>query len=230
MGRCTAPINGHRTVSGRNNCPECGQRSGYGYNSYSNFSDYSRYYSVKNAESSKQSNGGNRTRAKWSSSGSAVLYTPKQIKMLTPIRESVEKRAVLDLKDVFLCHAWEDRKTIAKELTDLLQRKGTSVWFSENEIPLGSNMLREIDKGLKNSRVGIVLVTSSFLKRIQGNGVSDKELSSLLFRDQLIPILVGVTFEELREESPLLGSRNGLTTEEDSLEDIADKVKEVVSV
>lgn len=26
MAKCTAPINGHRTASGRANCPVCGQR------------------------------------------------------------------------------------------------------------------------------------------------------------------------------------------------------------
>ena len=31
MAKCTAQINGHRTASGRANCPVCGQR---GYNSY----------------------------------------------------------------------------------------------------------------------------------------------------------------------------------------------------
>ena len=107
---------------------------------------------------------------------------------------------------------------------------GTSVWFSENEVLLGTNLLREIDKGLAASRVGIVLVTTSFLKRIQGNGIADKELSALLSRDQLIPVLDGVTFEELFDVSPLLASRSGLNTSEETMEDIANKLSEVVSV
>jgi len=41
---------------------------------------------------------------------------------------------------------------------------------------------------LIKSRVGIVLVTPSFIKRITGEGVADKELSALLARDLLIPI------------------------------------------
>ena len=154
----------------------------------------------------------------------------ERIKTLTPLRNEVEKRATADLKDIFLCHAWEDRKTTAKNLTDLLVENGTSVWFSENEVLLGSNLLREIDKGLAASRVGIVLVTASFLKRIQGNGIADKELSALLSRDQLIPVLDGVTFEELFDVSPLLASRSGLNTSEETMEDIANKLSEVVSV
>ena len=72
------------------------------------------------------------------------------------------------MRDVFLCHAWDDRKDVAKELHDLLESKSVSVWFSEKDVLLGSSLLREIDKGLAKSRMGIVLVTPSFLKRVKG--------------------------------------------------------------
>lgn len=231
MAQCTAPVNGHRSADARANCPVCGPRGGYSsYNGYSGYSDYSRSYSSPSKNRTVSSSSGNKIRAKWSSAGSTILYTPAEIKTLTPLRNEVEKRATADLKDIFLCHAWEDRKTTAKNLTDLLVENGTSVWFSENEVLLGTNLLREIDKGLAASRVGIVLVTTSFLKRIQGNGIADKELSALLSRDQLIPVLDGVTFEELFDVSPLLASRSGLNTSEETMEDIANKLSEVVSV
>lgn len=231
MAQCTAPVNGHRSADARANCPVCGRRGGYSsYNGYSGYSDYSRSYSSPSKNRTVSSSSGNKIRAKWSSPGSTILYTPAEIKTLTPLRNEVEKRATADLKDIFLCHAWEDRKTTAKNLTDLLVENGTSVWFSENEVLLGTNLLREIDKGLAASRVGIVLVTTSFLKRIQGNGIADKELSALLSRDQLIPVLDGVTFEELFDVSPLLASRSGLNTSEETMEDIANKLSEVVSV
>jgi len=231
MAQCTAPVNGHRSADARANCPVCGRRGGYSsYNGYSGYSDYSRSYSSPSKNRTVSSSSGNKIRAKWSSAGSTILYTPAEIKTLTPLRNEVEKRATADLKDIFLCHAWEDRKTTAKNLTDLLVENGTSVWFSENEVLLGTNLLREIDKGLAASRVGIVLVTTSFLKRIQGNGIADKELSALLSRDQLIPVLDGVTFEELFDVSPLLASRSGLNTSEETMEDIANKLSEVVSV
>lgn len=231
MAQCTAPVNGHRSADARANCPVCGRRGGYSsYNGYSGNSDYSRSYSSPSTNRTVSSSSGNKIRAKWSSADSTILYTPAEIKTLTPLRNEVEKRATADLKDIFLCHAWEDRKTTAKNLTDLLVENGTSVWFSENEVLLGTNLLREIDKGLAASRVGIVLVTTSFLKRIQGNGIADKELSALLSRDQLIPVLDGVTFEELFDVSPLLASRSGLNTSEETMEDIANKLSEVVSV
>ena len=192
-----------------------------------------KYSSSSNSSISSGSNSGSgqtKTKARWSPAGSTILYTPAEIRTLTPVRENVEKRSELpDLRDVFLRHAWDDRKTEAKELNDLLESKGVTVWFSEKDVLLGSSLLREIDKGLAKSRVGIVLVTPSFLKRVQGEGIADKELSALLARDLLIPIVHNTTFEDLREVSPLLGSRSGLNTIDDSMEDVADKIAELVA-
>lgn len=235
MARCTAPVRGHRTASGRANCPVCGGRSrGYGglggYGSYS----YPSSYSPSGITGSGRGSGGrsgSAARPRWSPPGSSMVYTPAQVRTLTPIRESVEKRAsVPDLRDVFLCHAWGDRQGAAKELNDLLEARGVSVWFSEKDVLLGSNLLREIDKGLAKSRVGIVLVTPALLDRLGNEGIADKELSALLARDLLVPIVHDTTYEALREVSPLLGSRSGLNTAEDAMANVAAKLAELVAL
>lgn len=230
MARCTAPVHGHRTASGRENCPACGGSSYGAYNSYSSYPSYSPSSSSSTSSGSNSGSGQTKVKARWSPVGSTILYTPAEIRTLTPVRQNVETRFKLpDLRDVFLCHAWDDRKSEAKELHDLLESKGVTVWFSEKDVLLGSSLLREIDKGLAKSRVGIVLVTPSFLKRVQGEGIADKELSALLARDLLIPIVHNTTFENLREVSPLLGSRSGLNTIDDSMEHVADKIAELVA-
>lgn len=119
---------------------------------------------------------------------------------------------------------------IAKELHDQLEMSGVSVWFSEKDILPGATLLREIDKGLAKSRAGIVLVTPALLKRLAGEGIADKELSALLARDLLVPIVHNTTYEDLREVSPLLGSRSGLSTTEDSMANIASKLAELVTI
>lgn len=229
MRQCTAPVNGHRTESGREACPAC--RGGYrGYNSLPTYPSYFSSSSYSNSTTRSSNSNQNNKKARWSTSGSTILYTPEEIRTLTPIRETIEERSKLpDLRDVFLCHAWDDRNNAAKELHDLLEEKGVTVWFSEKDVLLGSPLLREIDKGLVKSRVGIVLVTPSFLKRIKGEGIADKELSALLARDLLVPIIHDTTFEDLREVSPLLGSRSGLTTIEESMGEIAAKLAELVA-
>src|SRR5437763_12464953 len=91
-------------------------------------------------------------------------------------------------------------------------------------------LLPAIDKGLAKSRAGIVLVTPALLTRLASEGIADMELSELLARDQLIPVVHETTYEALREVSPLLGSRSGLSTAEDSMTDIATKIAALVNV
>jgi len=227
MARCTAPVRGHRTASGRANCPACGGRyRGYGgYRSYPSYSPPSR-------GGARSSVGGSRSsgRPRWSKAGSSVSYTSAEVRALTPIRRSVERRGPLpDLRDVFLCHAWDDRQGTAQELHDLLESLGVSVWFSEKDVVLGMPLLRAIDKGLAKSRVGIVLVTPALLQRLLGEGIADKELSALLARDLLVPVVHDTTYEALREVSPLLGSRSGLSTAEEPMTDVAAKIAELVA-
>lgn len=160
-----------------------------------------------------------------------MTYTSDQVRALAPYRRKVESRGQLrELRDLFLCHAWADRRGVARELNDLLEAEGVSVWFSEKDILLGQPFMREIDRGLAKSRVGLVLITPALLERVNNRGVSDKELSELLARDLLIPVVHGTTYEEVRKVSPLLGSRNGLDTAEDSMEVIATKIVELVRV
>lgn len=67
MARCTAPVRDHRIASGAANCPACGGRYG-GYRGYSGYT----------------------TQPRWSRAGSSVMYTPAEVRTLTPIREIVQ--------------------------------------------------------------------------------------------------------------------------------------------
>lgn len=234
MARCTAPVNGHRTASGARRCPACSSRySGYG--SYASTPPYSNHYSSSGSgaggSSRNTGSSGRSVKPRWARAGSSVLYTPSEIWTLTPVRENIEKRSsVPDLRDAFLCHAWDDRRGVAKDLHDLLESRGVSVWFSEKDVLLGSNLLREIDKGLAKSRVGIVLVTPALLQRLQCESIADKELSALLARNQLVPIVHNTTYDDLRDVSPMLGSRTGLDTAEEPMASIADKLADLLAL
>ncbi|WP_433676275.1 toll/interleukin-1 receptor domain-containing protein [Microbacterium gorillae] len=235
MSLCTAPVQGHRTASGRAACPACGSRSyGYSPSTYYTAPSYTPSFQSRSNSGGNSAGGslGSRTHPSWSPNTSSISYTPAEVRALAPVRRTVERRAAQepDLRDVFLCHAWDDRRGAATELHDLLVSERVSVWFSEKDIILGQPFLREIDRGLARSRTGLVLVTPSLLKRIDNRGVSDKELSELLARDLLIPVIHGTTYDEVRRVSPLLGSRNGLDTAEDSMEIVAKKIAELVTI
>jgi hypothetical protein len=233
MARCTAPVYGHRSASAAAACPACGGRSGYGrYSSYPTYTpSYPSYLPSGGGGAARSSGGSSRSpKPRWAKAGSSIVYTDVQVRALSPIRESIEKQATLDRRDVFLCHAWDDRQGPAKELHDLLESLNVKVWFSEKDVVLGTPLLRAIDKGLANSRIGIVLVTPALLDRLPKEGIADKELSALLAGERLVPIVHGTTYDALREVSPLLASRSGLSTSEESMASVAAKVAELVAL
>ncbi len=85
-----------------------------------------------------------------------------------------------------------------KQLHDLLEAAGVKVWFSKKDLGLGVPMMRAIDKGLANSRIGLVLVTPALLARLPNESVADKELSAFLAGNQLVPIVHNTTYGALR--------------------------------
>ena len=162
---------------------------------------------------------------------SSLAYTDAEWRAVEPAFEKAEEQAKThpERRDVFLCHAWDDRAGAAKELHDLLEARGVSVWWSEKDVVLGTSLLRAIDRGLRNSRIGIVLATPALLKSLEAQGIADKELSALLATERVIPVAHETTMEAVRDESPLLGARAGLTSA-GSLDDIAAKIADAVSV
>jgi len=158
-----------------------------------------------------------------------VLYTPAEVRALTPIRESVEKQASLpDLRDVFLCMRGTTGRGPPRSCTiclnhlvsGLVQREGR--WSRHAIAPT-------IDKGLANSRLGIVLVTPALLRRLPAEGIADKKLSALLALERLVPVVHQTTYEALRDVSPLLASRTGLSTAEEPMKDVAAKLADLIA-
>jgi hypothetical protein len=235
VARCTAPVLGHIRGGGAD-CPVHGRSYG-GYRGFGGYGGVSYSPPVYRppaparvaSYASRSSAGGGRGGSTSRTRRSSVTYSPREYQTLNPVREQVIRIAQTypDRRDLFLCHAWADRDGAALELYNLLVGLDVKVWFSEKDVPLGTSLLRQIDKGLANSRAGIVLVTPALLKSIQTDGIADRELSALLATDRVIPVAHGTTFEALREVSPLLAARSGLSTADSSLEDVATKVADV---
>ncbi|MCB2412290.1 toll/interleukin-1 receptor domain-containing protein [Demequina sp. TTPB684] len=160
-----------------------------------------------------------------------MTYSAREYQTLRPVRDQAVRVAETrpDLRDLFLCHAWADRGGAALEFYEFLVGFGVSVWFSEKDLPLGTPMMRQIDKGLKNSRVGVVLVTPAMLDSLDSEGIADKELSVLLGSGRVIPIAHDTTFDLMRDVSPMLASHSGLTTADyGSLEEVALRIADTV--
>ena len=68
--------------------------------------------------------------------------------------------------DVFVSHATEDKESFADEFVDILQQKyNLKVWYDAVSIKWGDSMRAEIDKGLKKSKFGVVILSHSYISK-----------------------------------------------------------------
>jgi len=228
MARCTAPKLGHIRGGGAD-CPVHGRSGGYYTPSYLTYSVPAAATRRPGGSTSSSGSGGSRRTARpaWQPAASTASYTPQQVRDLEPVRAATVVRT--QEQDIFLCHAWPDRQADAKHVYELLLGRDVSVWFSEVSLRPGTDMRVAIERGLISSRMGIVLVTPSMLDTLRRDrSVANNELSALLRRNLLVPVMHGVTFEQLDQVSPILASRGGFSTAEEPMEDIVVKLAELV--
>lgn len=131
--------------------------------------------------------------------------------------------------DVFISHASEDKKEIVEPLAEFLTSLGAKVWYDSFTLQIGDSLSRSIDKGLANSRYGLVILSLSFLQKdwpeYELRGLVAKELG----RDKVIlPIWHNVTKDQIISFSPPLADKLALKTSDHSIKEIGLKVLAVI--
>jgi len=130
--------------------------------------------------------------------------------------------------DVFISHASEDKKEVAKPLAELLIEKGVNVWLDDFELTIGDSLRRKIDHGLSNSRYGIVILSESFFKKEW----PQKELDGLVAKELegekvILPIWHKVSKNEVLKFSPILADRKAMNTSSFTLEEISEQISQL---
>ena len=124
--------------------------------------------------------------------------------------------------DVFISHSSEDKKSIVRDLANLLNRLGVKVWFDEFSLKVGDSLTRKIDEGLKDSNFGIVVISKAFLNKKW----TDYEYRSLLsiednFKKVILPVWHDITIEDVKSFSPYLADKYALDTSKLTLKEIS---------
>jgi hypothetical protein len=106
--------------------------------------------------------------------------------------------------DVFIAHASED-KTFVTPLAYSLNATGLKVWYDDFILRIGDSLRREIDKGLVQSRYGVVVLSHNFFKKHW----PQKELDGLAAREEIgkkviLPIWHNIDKEAIISYSPTL--------------------------
>jgi TIR domain len=118
-------------------------------------------------------------------------------------------------RDVFICHASEDKDSFVRPLAEALRAEGLRVWYDEFTLRVGDGLRRSIDKGLAASKFGAVVVSPSFFKKQW----PQRELDGLVAREiddrrVILPVWHNVSLAEVRERSITLADRIAANSEE----------------
>ncbi|AUM12288.1 DUF1883 domain-containing protein [Ketobacter alkanivorans] len=131
--------------------------------------------------------------------------------------------------DVFISHASEDKDNFVRPLANALSSEGLNVWYDEMTLRIGDSLRQKIDKGLANSRVGLVVLSPSFIKK----GWTNYELDGIVTRavsgeQVLLPIWHNITKQQVVDLSPSLADKVARSTATHTIEEIAAEIAELI--
>lgn len=148
-----------------------------------------------------------------------------QDEMSNPFEEGYSKKY-----DVFISHASEDKDELVRPLAHALQAEGLSVWYDEFELRIGDSLRRKIDKGLANSRFGIVVLSKDFIKKGWTNYELDGIITNSVNGKQIVlPLWHHITKQEVLNFSPSLADKVARNTSSYTIEEIASEIAELIN-
>lgn len=114
--------------------------------------------------------------------------------------------------DIFISHASEDKDAIVRPLATKLERLTVRVWYDEFSLQLGDSLTASIDKGLQESRYGLVVLSKAFLSKRW----PEYEYRSLMTREidgerAILPLWYDVTKEDVKNFSLYLADIKALS-------------------
>lgn len=131
--------------------------------------------------------------------------------------------------DLFISHASEDKDSVVRRLAETLERAGLEVWYDDFSLRLGDSLSASIDKGIRDSRYGLLVLSPHFLNK----NWPDYEYRSLLSRQVdgekvILPLWYGVSREDVKNYSPYLADIKSLTVDDTDLRPVVMEVMRVV--
>lgn len=114
-------------------------------------------------------------------------------------------------KDVFICHASEDKQEVAQPLFQAFQDSNISSWYDEAEIRWGDSIPEKINQGMRTSTYVMVVLSDAFLDK----NWPEREMNAALSKEaasgevKLLPLLVGNKQDRdaIIEHYPLLNDK-----------------------
>lgn len=127
--------------------------------------------------------------------------------------------------DVFISHASEDKEPFVKSLAIALADRGLKVWYDEFTLQIGDSLRRMIDRGIASSRIGLVVLSPSFVKKDWTNHELDGILARTIEGQQrLLPIWHEISKQEVLDYSPSIADKVARSTTSYTVDEIAAEI------
>lgn len=149
---------------------------------------------------------------------------PSLVRNMPPAIESGDKS-----HDVFISHASEDKEDIVRPLANALISKGLNVWYDDFTLRIGDSLRQKIDRGLITSKVGLVVLSPSFISKGWTNYELDGIVTRTVSGEQiLLPIWHNITKQQVIDYSPSLADKVARSTATHTVNEIADEICELI--
>ena len=130
----------------------------------------------------------------------------------------------------FISHASEDKDEIVRPLANALINRGHDVWYDEFTLKIGDSLRQKIDQGLAKSRVGLVVLSPSFIDKGWTNYELDGIVTRAVTGEQiLLPIWHNITKQQVVDYSPSLADKVARSTGTHTVEEIAAEISDLLN-
>jgi hypothetical protein len=128
-------------------------------------------------------------------------------------REYAQKRSASEKPLAFISHDSRDKDVLVRELAHEMIQLQCPVWYDEYSLKVGDSLRVSIEKGLKETRKCIVVLSPNFLSN---EGWGKAEFDSVFTREILekqnviLPVWHNVAVQDVYQYSPRLADKVGL--------------------
>ncbi|GAF68896.1 unnamed protein product [marine sediment metagenome] len=130
--------------------------------------------------------------------------------------------------DVFICHASQDKDKVVRPLAKALAAAGLTVWYDEFSLKLGDSLRRSIERGLAESRFGVVVLSPYFFEKKWPQAELDGLFAKEITGDKtILPVWHQIGHKEIVRRSPMLADRVAARTE-DGLDRVTEQILDVL--
>ncbi len=125
--------------------------------------------------------------------------------------------------DVFISHANADKSDYVESLYKAIKKLGVNIFYDTEVLSWGADNKRVILDGTEKSEFAIIVISENFF----GREWTERELNEFLKRQNatgqkiILPLLHNITLEKLKEQYPILGNIQAISTKDYSEEQIA---------